>query len=83
MPIKVLHFTQEFRALQTYSVITNSLCINKLWGGVHCVCVCLRGAGGGGWKGCQRPWSAGLMPLEQSGFSALLKVSAATDMYAQ
>lgn len=35
---------------------------------------------GGG--GCQRPWSAGLMPLEQSGFSALLKVSAATDMYA-
>lgn len=42
MPIKVLHFTQEFRALQTYSVITNSLCINKLWGGVHlCLCVCV------------------------------------------
>lgn len=70
MPFKVHGLTQEFRALHTYSVITNSLHIHKLgvvrWGG-------------GGWSG---PWSAGLMPQEQSGFSVLLKVTATTDMYA-
>lgn len=37
---------------------------------------------GGRMGGVQRPWSAGLMPQEQSGFSVLLKVSATTDMYA-
>lgn len=37
---------------------------------------------GGGMGGVQRPWSAGLMPQEQSGFSVLLKVSATADMYA-
>lgn len=38
MPFKVHGLTQEFRALHTYSVITNSLHIHKLgvvrWGGV-------------------------------------------------
>lgn len=66
---KVHSLTQEFSAPCTYSVIINSLHIHNLMGG-------------GRTGGVQRPWSAGLMPQEQSGFSVLLKVSATTDMYA-